>query len=316
MQYNYWVTEGISDSCKFDTVHIVRTSLLIAYISLSLLIPIFLVKFGKIYYFEISQKIRTVTPTSILIWAATIVIVTINTICFECSIFLYVKQRLQYVSIFNTEDTGFYNDWMAAFAARSIITPLVYIFELLIAARIPKDTGLPIPSVIQKTLFCCPCFSSSMQSKIIQTLAVWHIMIFIQNLTVNAIPITIFLLIEPLWSISVLGVFACFILFAVVLVAYLLYQCTTNQSQEHRCKRYTIICLKITGMILSLLITFHLIAVYFIVINASGGAIGFLASFLPPAILSLIGWYLKKKIKVQVPQEEGQMSEATPLLNV
>ena len=334
MEYNYWISEGLSDSCKFDSAHLIHISLLVAYISLNLLIPILLTKVSGTYYLKISQSIllKKQTPMTMTFWAAIIILTVTNTFCLLLSILQYVISNLAIgphaKDYFNYSGTSLYMDCMAAFATRIIIIPLVYILELLIAARIPKDTGLPIPSVVQKTLFCCPCFSSSMRSKIIQTLVVWHIMMFIQGLAMSAIPIGIFLLIDPLWSILVLGLFACIILFAVVLVAYLLYQCTTNQSQEHRCKRYTIISLKITGIILSLLVIFHLLVVYIIVISISGGAIGFLASFLPPVILSIIGLCLKKKISgrsfqetpnyVHATQEEVQMnavSDTEPLID-
>ena len=195
---------------------------------------------------------------------------------------------------FRTWSTNLYSDEMATLAARITLLPLVYTLELLIAANIPKDTGLPIPSVIQRMFFCCLCFSSNIQSKIIQTLAVWNIMIFIQSLTTSAITVGVFFLIIPLWVISVLGAIACCFLFAVVVVAYLLYRCTINRNQKCSCKRFTINC---TGIFLSFLIVLTLLSVYFLMTyKISGGVTGLLVSFLPPVVLSLIGWCVKKTI--------------------
>ena len=145
--------------------------------------------------------------------------------------------------------------------------------------------------------FCCLCSSSSIQSKIIQTLAVWQIMIFIQSLTTNAITVGVFFLISPLWVILVLGAIACCLLFAVVVVAYLLHHCTTNQNQNCSCKRYATNCLSFTGIFLSFVIVLTLLSVYFLMVyKISGGITGYLVSLLPPVILSLIGWCVKKTI--------------------
>ena len=165
--------------------------------------------------------------------------------------------------------TSLYSDGMFASTARITLLPLVYILELLIAAHIPKDTGLPIPSVIQRMVFCCLCFSSNAQSKIIQTLAVWNIMIFIQSLTTNAITVGVFFLINPLWVVSILGAFSCCFLFAVIVVAYLLHHCTTNRNRKCSCKRFTVNC---TGISLFVLIAFTLLSVYFLMTtNGSPG---------------------------------------------
>ena len=289
MRYNYWVTEGISDSCKFDSIQTTRILLLVLYLSLNLLVPVLLVKFGATCYRKASQSMLASRPTFLLYWAVVIVIVFWNTSSLIASAYMYKENKgVKFYS------ETIYSDGKATLAARITLLPLVYTLELLIAARIPKDTGLLIPSVIQRMFFCCLCFSSSIQSKIIQTLAVWNIMIFIQSLTTNAITVGVFFLISPLWVVSVLGAIACGFLFAVVAVAYLLHHCKTNRNQKCSCKRFTINC---TGIFLSFLIVITLLSVYFLMTyKISGGVTGFLVSFLPPVVLSLIGWCVKKRI--------------------
>ena len=233
--------------------------------------------------------------TFLMYWAVVIVIGFWNTFNFILSIYVYMESNAKLY--FGTGSTSIYSDGMAALAARITLLPLVYTLELLIAAHIPKDTGLPIPSVIQRMFFCCLCFSSSIQSKIVQTLAVWNIMIFIQSLTTNAITVGVFFLISPLWVISVLGAIACCFLFAVVVVAYLLHHCTTNRNQKCSCKRCAINCLSFTGLFLSFLIVSTVLSVYILMVyKIIGGVSGFLVSLLPPVILSLIGWCIKKII--------------------
>ena len=295
MRYNHWATEGISDTCKFDTLKTTRILLLVLYLSLNLLVPVLLAKFGTTCYRKASQSMLASTPTFLMYWAVVIVIVLCNTLNLISSIWVYKEWHTDIY--LKTGSTSLYSDGMAALAARITLLPLVYTLELLIAALIPKDIGLSIPSVIQRMFSCCLCFSSSIQSKIIQTLAVWNIMIFIQSLTTNAITVGVFSLINPLWVILVLGAFACCLLFAVVVVAYLLHHCTTNQNQRCSCKRFAINCLGFTGIFLSFVIVFTLLSVYFLMVyKISGGVTGFLVSLLPPVILSLMGWCVKKKI--------------------
>ena len=228
-------------------------------------------------------------PTFLMYWAVVIVIVFWNILNFIQTICIMYTNHAKH-----TRNTSLYSDGLATLFVKITLLPLVYTLELLIAAYIPKDTGLPIPSAIQRMFFCCLCFSSSIRSKIIQTLAVWNIMIFIQSLTTNAITVCVFFLIIPLWVISILGAIACCFLFAVVVVAYLLHHCTTNRNQKCSCKRFTINC---TGLFLSFLIVFTLLSAYFLMTyKISGGVTGFLVSFLPPVVLSLIGWCVKKTI--------------------
>ena len=295
MSSQYWATEGISDTCKFDSIQTTRILLLVLYLSLNLLVPVLLAKFGTTCYRKASQSMLVSRLTFLMYWAVVIVVAFCNTLNLIASIHMYKESyaRLH----FTTGSTGTFSDGMAALAVRTTLLPLVYTLELLIAAHIPKDTGLPIPSVIQRIFYCCLCFSSSIQSKIIQTLAVWNIMIFIQSLTTSAITVGVFFLISPLWVILVLGTFACCLLFAVVVVAYLLHHCTTNQNQKCSCKRYAVNFLRFTGIFLSFLIVLTLLSVYFsMVYKITGGVTGFLVSLQPPVILSLIGWCVKKTI--------------------
>ena len=301
LRYNYWITEGISDSCQSDNIRSTRILLLVLYLSLNLLVPVLLVKFGATCYRKASQSMLASRPTFLMYWAVVIVIVFCNIVSLIVSAYI-CKSSLSYMdseakNYFRTLSTSFYNDGMATLAARNTLLPLVYMLELLIATHIPKDTGLSIPSVIQGMFFCCLCFSSNARSKIIQTLAVWNIMIFIQSLTTNAITVCVFFLVSPLWVISVLGAFALCFLFAVIVVAYLLHHCTSNQNLKCSCKRYAINCLSLIGIFLSFFIVFTLLSVYFsMVYKISGGVTGFLVSFLPPVVLSLVGLCVKKKI--------------------
>ena len=295
LRYNYWATEEISDSCKFDSIQTTRILLLVLYLSLNLLVPVLLAKFGATCYRKASQCMLASRPTFLMYWAVVIVIVFGNVVSFTASICVYKENNARlYLS---PGSTSLYSDGKATLAARFTLLPLIYLLEILIAAHIPKDTGLPIPSVVQGMFFCCLRFSISIRSKIIQTLAVWNIMIFIQSLTTNAITIGIFFLISPLWVILVLGAIACSFLFAVVIVAYLLHHCTPNRNRKCSCKRFTINSLSFIGIFLSFIIASTLLSVYMLMVyKISGGVTGFLVSFLPPVVLSLIGWCVKKTI--------------------
>ena len=309
MRYNYWITEGISDTCRYDTLQATRILLLVLYLSLNLLVPVLLAKFGTTCYRKASERMLASRPTFLMCWAVVIVVVFWNTFNLIGSIFVYKECEAKLY--FRAGKTSLYSDGMAAFAARITLLPLVYTLELLIAAHIPKDTGLPIPSVIQRMFFCCLYFSSSIQSKIIQTLVVWQVMIFIQSLTTSAITVGVFFLISPLWVILVLGSFACCLLFAVVVVAYLLHHCTTNRNQKCSCKRYAVNCLSFTGIFLSFLIVLTLLSVYFLMVyKISGGVTGFLVSVLPPVVLSLIGWCVKKTVSRMNLQETSYNTHA------
>ena len=171
MKYEYWVTEGISDSCKLDSFGATRILLLVLYLSLNLLVPLLLAKFGTTCYHKACQSMLASRPKFLLYWAVVIVIVFGNSLTLTMSARMYIHQRDRKIDS-RIGSTGLYSDGIFASTAWIILLPLVYTLELLIAAHTPKDTGLPIPSVVQGMFFCCLCFSSNAQSKIIQTLAV------------------------------------------------------------------------------------------------------------------------------------------------
>ena len=147
---------------------------------MNLLVPVLLAKFGATSYRKANQRMLKSRLTFLMYWAVTIVILLWNTSNLIASAYVYIESKgARFYPVTGSINT--YSDEMATLAARITLLPLVYLLELLIAAYIPKDTGLLTPSVIQRMFFCCLCFSSSIQSKIIQTLAVWNIMIFIHN---------------------------------------------------------------------------------------------------------------------------------------
>ena len=328
MKHNFQIMEGMSDSCKYDTVRTIRIALLVGYISLNLLVPIFLAKFGINYYLKICQNMANNETSMSVVYAVIIVAVLYNTFNFIVSLCIHMEHKGDFTDV-RGKSTTLYTEGKATFITRIILIPFAYTLDLLIAVHIPKDTGLP--SAIRKIFFCCRCLSGSMQSKIIQTLVVWHIMIFIQGLAMSAIPVGIFLLINPLWLISVCGSIACFTLFFIVILSYLLHPCITKQNtQKTPCKRYASTCIRLIGIALSCLFVFHLLTVYLTMVYRNcEGAFGFLASFLPPLILSITGWCFKSKLNFQersynianvhAPQGIVQMqpvSDMEPLLGI
>ena len=155
LRYSYWITEGISDTCKFDTLQTTRILLLVLYLSLNLLVPVLLAKFGATCYRKASQSMLASTPTFLMCWAVVIVIVLYNTLNIIGSMFVYMEYKAKLY--FMARNTSLYSDGMAAFGARITLFPLVYTLELLIAAHIPKDTGLPIYLLSFKGCFSAVC---------------------------------------------------------------------------------------------------------------------------------------------------------------
>jgi len=131
-------------------------------------------------------------------------------------------------------------------------------------------------------------------SKVLQVLALFNILIFIQTIATAFIPLFVYLLLYTYRVLSALIFMASGAFCLIVFVANLL-----HRSAAKNC-RY-ILVLFLQAFILLAFLAFICVLVMFYLLLLShglhtGGLQGFLLSLLPSAIISAAGWYVKAKV--------------------
>ena len=247
---------------------------------------------------------------SSIYWATAVVLAFSNTLTLIASLLLYSRHPTTGTCIVysetklckNLRSTDMYIDLKAAVVAKVLLLPLALMVEFIIAARIFKDTSIPIPAAVQKS-FCCffRCFSYKIRSKIIQTFALWHLMVSLQLVAMSAIPISIATIVSPGHTIPLLAIVVSVALCLIISGAYVLQpentnEITTSSSQSRRTgiKIFRLLrVITLFGLFIMLVITYLIMLKYGV--SSRKGAAGYIFPLLPYLPLSAIGYYIKRK---------------------
>ena len=242
-------------------------------------------------------------------WATAVVLGGFNTLTLIGSVAGYRGIPKTGVCIIHPEtrwckdlrNTDMYTDLMAAVIAKIVLLPLALMAEFIIAARILKDTSVPIPAAIEMSCCCFfRCFSHKVRSKIIQTFALWHLMVSLQLVAMGAIPLSIVAIVGPGYTIPLLAMVLSIVLCFIISVAHLLKPATTNNDTTSRCRSVvTIKIVQLLRVITFFGVLFALASVYLAMLtyglSSRKGATGFIFPLLPYLPLSAIGYYIKRK---------------------
>ena len=177
---------------------------------------------------------------------------------------------------------------ITAFTLKMVMIPLLIFSHLLVTLFVvfgePKPCESQSQSPAQKQVI----------SKVLQVLALFNILIFIQTIATAFIPLFVYLLLYTYHVLSALIFMASGAFCLIVFVANLL-----HRSAAKNC-RY-ILVLFLQAFILLAFLAFICVLVMFYLLLLShglhtGGLQGFLLSLLPSAIISAAGWYVKAKV--------------------
>ena len=314
IRHDFWITEGNDPSVRHNIPYFIRVLLLLVFIFLNIFVVMVSAQFAPHCYNKLKQTAISsyqLTP----IYSATIIgLAVINTLFLIGSLvevcighprtgtcILHPKTSL----CKDLHSTDMYTDLMAAVIAKMVLLPLALMVEFIIAACILKDTSVPIPAAIDKLCSCffC-CFSHNTRSKIIQTFAMWHLMVSVQLVAMSVIPLTITTIVSPGDTIPLLATGVSVVLCFIVTVAHLLQPTTTNNDTTSSCQRRVGIkilrllrVITFFGLLITLGIT--LVLIYFTMlkygVSSRKGAVGYIFPLLPYLPLSAFGYYIKRR---------------------
>ena len=332
MWYGHWNSENFNHH-GYD--HQLRVGLLTVFILLNITVTLLLLRFVPQYY---SHLVKTVTESSSnavnLLWALILFTTGWNTIVYTFYILSYgiilyhLRAHCFIIDPTRTSNcspdlpTALYRDDLRAYVTKVVTLSITLVVYLLLAACTPKVSRYPIPYSIQ-TLCCCLscvcCCCRSTHSKIIQTIVLWNILLFIHFTAMTTIPIGTFLLLAPARTILVLATFATFMLSIPVVITHILEvvdsrrRNTVNNQSPAICLNQ---CIQLTATITLLLLVVIVLVIYtkFLLIGEdTRGFYGIIWSILPSFILSLVGWYMKWKFSRQQELQEVHNSGYSPI---
>ena len=195
------------------------------------------------------------------------------------------------------------------------IKPLMMFFlillDILVAMCIPKNAKFLIPYLAYILSFplcctccCCTCccctrchHSKQLRSKWIQTLALTNLLLFTQFIALSALPTILWAFVFPVQTLSVTTLFAAAIFCVIALIALLLRN-VGQLARSRRCRDNCSVLQPFLILMVTLFLAIMILSFYIYMKFTSGVATnqvgGFIVSFLPSAILTIIGWFVTK----------------------
>ena len=176
---------------------------------------------------------------------------------------------------------------------------ILLIFDLLIAACIPKSPVFPIPrglNIISYILCCTFGCVQNTRSKFIQTLAIWSLCVFVHLLTVGALASIVWVFVLPLRILSVAALLYATLFSTTAFIALLIknLRLLSNASSWHRrCSILQPMIILVPFMAIMFIIS--IFCIRFIALGIEPNSIGgYAVSFIPSAILTVLGWFVIK----------------------
>ena len=325
MWYGHWNSEKFNHHSYH---HLLRVCLLTAFILLNITVTLLLLRLVPEYY---SHLVKTVTESSShavnIFWALILFTTGWNTIVYSGYIITYSTVLYSIGSDCYKVDpltsrcppdlpTALYRDDLLSYMTKVVTLLITLVVYLLLAACTPKVSRYPIPYSIQKLcccLSCVCCCCRSTHSKIIQTIVLWNISLFVHFTAMTTIPIGIFLLLAPARTILVLATGITILLSIPVVIAHIL-EFIASQKRNQSSVFCMYQCIQLTAVIalLALVVTVLLIYVWLKAADIQG-VYGIIWSILPSFMLSLVGWYVKWKFSRQQELQEVLNTGYSPL---
>ena len=245
---------------------------------MSLLTITLFIRFALTLYQKAALQAESITPWVSFYWASSLVTGLCNIAIIVCEfteIAIAVKTPFQFPFI-------------------KLIYTLpalgVFIFsDLFLAFYINKSATLQPPRIIRCVFYiCCPCrcCSENCHLGLIQTMAIWNILAFVHFTAWTIVPLILYTFVLPLQALSVLALCVTTIFCVITLTALLIRKSSVRM-----------IISQVILILIFLALVILIAALYLRFVN-NGVQVdsvgGFITSFFPSAILTIIGWFVTK----------------------
>ena len=300
-------------SCESTYSVVVLLAVLISIDMLTVLLTtIALVRAVPKFYWKVASHVERGNQWYSFFWAASFV-------ASVCSIALWACELTKVIPTFLS-----YNGIIL------FIMCFLILLDILIAVCIPKSAEFPIPWIayLLSFPFCCR-HSRNLRSKWIQTLALSSFFIFAEFVALSALSTILWAFVYPIQTLSIIALLAAAIFCVTALVALLIRNigqincsrsCTGQLACSRRCRDScysSFLQLLLIPMVIIFLAIMILSSYLYIKFITSGIATnqvgGFIASFLPFLMLTIIGWFVTKgNFFKQTPRQENDYTRDRP----
>ena len=308
--------------------------ILYIYLALITLTTLLLVYLVPEWYRKTTARMEKGNQWYSFFWALSFVATLCNTAVIACEIYVVLVVPQPF-------NTAFQNYLLICIPLLGIIILL----DLIIAGIIQKDPAFPIPKTLTLFCTCCCCCSVTSRSKLAQTLALWNLLVFIHSVTMSVLPTLLWMFVLPVQMLAVTALLVTTFFFTTTLIAFIINNtpllskrntCRESCRFFHTCMETCRVILPVVGVGLFLALVIPASVFYIKLINTGvnpSNVSNFIASFIPSATLTIIGWFVTKGLSDKLfnpPDESNQntsvantsandtqrneVSESTPLL--
>ena len=208
--------------------------------------------------------------------------------------------------------------WNSRIDVHASITCLLLILltmEIIFAIFRSKHSELAVPRCMGYCCFLsCMCFyffcsrpNSPSHSHVARALSLWFVMAWFQLIATSVVPVIIVVLTNPLQTLAPLAMVVSTLFGMVVFLAVLVYTCQQHDHSK-RCLlfAYSVILVGVFTVVCLVTFLFLVITAHGVQVNSVGGFIG---TLVPSAILSIVTFFVKKKVLGKKPTEVDLSSE-------
>ena len=290
--------------------------LLAGFVFLNVLVMLLVVTFIPRYYHMLCRKVNSDINSNIYLsfyWGCALVFFILSMALYLLDVVWYVVM-CYLLEMCSTELA--IRHLVTCISTRFVVTVVELIVCAFVCKRNPITVHIPFQKCTTNVLFCCCCCcccSTHLKSKVVQTLALWGIMVFVQHITASLIPVCFAIISRPAEVLSVLALIASTVFCIIMFVVHLL-----HQGRVAGCQQTAAFCMRVLAIVLFLGLAVVLVTLYLLLLAAGvefsfGGLLG---SLVPSVILSAVGWYVKKRLLKKKSADQHQAKGAGVLETV
>ena len=197
--------------------------------------------------------------------------------------------------------------------------------ELVVAIITPKNHKLFIPHVITHGFCCCQCAKCCgwkpgriFLRKVIQTVAIWALMVFLQIIASSILPVVIVCLRNPVPSFAFVTLLAACLFCLVIFIAHFIHISGRLRVMDARKKFSAILQAFVFLVFLGIVALAVIVYLSFVRAGSDTNSIsGLIFSLIPSAVLAIGAWVAKSKLlrddEDENEDQKGDQAEKGPL---
>ena len=304
----------VDDCNSFPFSNAIHPLLLAGFVFLNVLVMLLMVNYVPSYYHRLCRKVNSDVNSNIylkLYWGCALVFFILSMALHLLEMGMYMLytcllfRKLGYLVILYL---------VTCISTKLLVTVVELIVCAFVCKRNPITVHIPFHWCTTNVLFCCCCCcccSSTRKSKVVQTLALWGIMAFVQHITASLIPVGSAIISQTAEILSILALFASTVFCIIMFVVHLL-----HQGRVAGCQQTAAFCMRVFAIVLFIglavvLVTLHLM---FLAAGVEFSLHDLLGSLIPSVILSAVGWYVQTRLPKKKPAEQHQAKGAETMV--